>query len=170
MDQRPRDRRSLLFATTQLVNEVSRSILESDQINQFRRPLFTFTRRDALEEQWETDVLEDIHRRQEIEKLKDKPRAVAPVFRERSVIRSVQGEAIDKDLPGSWIFESGQEMNKSTLAAAARSAHRDKFISRDFQRHTVQRVHSPLASLIMTRDIPERDQGSLIRHGRGSRK
>ena len=170
MDQRTRDRRPLLLATAELMSEVSRSIRESDQINQLRRPPFTFMRRDALQEQWKTDVLKHIHRREEIEELKDKAHALAPVSRERTVIRSVQGEAIDKDLPGGWILESSQEMNEGALATTARSAHRDKFISRDFQRDTVQRVHRPVASLIMSRDIPERDQGSLIRHGRGSRK
>jgi hypothetical protein len=31
-------------------------------------------------------------------------------------------------------------------------------------------VHRPVARLIVARDIPQRDQGSFIRHGRSRRK
>ena len=42
VDQRAGDRRSLLLATAELMSEVSRSVSEPDQIDQLRRPFFTF--------------------------------------------------------------------------------------------------------------------------------
>ena len=110
--------------------------------------------RDTLQEQWKAHVLEHVHRRQEIEELKDKANATAPVFRESPVIRTVQREPIDKDLPSGRILKPRQEMDERALAAAARSTHRDKFILRDFQRDAVQRVHCSLAGLIIARDTP----------------
>ena len=170
VNQGPGDCRPLLLAAAELMGEMSRSIREPDQINQFRGPFFTFVRRHPLQEQGKADVFEHIHRRQKVEELKDEADAAAPIFRKRVVVRTVQRKAIDKNLARGRIFESGQEMNERALAAAARPAHRDKFIPRDFQRNAVQRVHRPLAGRIMARDIPERDQGSFIRHGRSSRK
>ena len=132
MDQRARDCRALLLATAELMCEVKRSIGEPNQINQLLRSFFAFGRRRSLQEQWEADVFEHIHRRQEIEELKDKAHVSAPVLRERLVIGLVQREAIDENLSSSRILESSQEVNKRALAATARSAYRHEFIPSDF--------------------------------------
>ena len=126
--------------------------------------------RHALQEQRETDVFEHVHRRQEIEELKDKAEPPAPIVRQSGVIGRVQGEAIDHNFARGRMIEAGEQMNERALAAAARSAHRHELIPRDFQRDAVERVHRPVARRIMARDIPQRDQGSFIRHGRGRRK
>jgi hypothetical protein len=95
MDQSARDCRPLLLATAELMREMKRSISEPNQINQLRRSFFTFVRRHSLQEQGEADVFERIHRRQEVEELKNKPDLPAPELRKRFVIRAMQREAID---------------------------------------------------------------------------
>src|ERR1022692_4584307 len=117
-------------------------------------------RRTALQKQWEADVFEHVHRRQEIEELKDKTKPPTPVVRESGVISGVQGETINNNFARCWILQAGEKMNKGALSTAARSIHRHKFIPRDFQRDAVQCVHRSLPGLIMARDIPQRDQGS----------
>lgn len=170
MHERAGDGRPLLLAATELMNEMRRTIGQADQRDEFLRPFFAFVRRQTLQEQWETDVFEHVHRRQEIEELKDKPKAPAPVVRQSGVVSGVQGETIDNNFARGRMLEAGQKMNEGAFAAAARSAHGHKLIPRNFQRDAVERVHGPVAGLIMARDIPQRDQGSFIRHGRSRRK
>ena len=170
MHERAGDGRPLLLAAAELMNEMCRTIGEADQSDEFRRPFFAFVRRQTLQEQWETDVFEHVHRRQEIEELKDKSDPPAPVLRQSGIIGRVQGKTLNHNFARGRILKAGQKMNERTFAAAARPAHRDKFIPRDFQRDAVERVHRPVARLIMARDIPQRDQGSFIRHGRSRRK
>src|SRR5204862_4990111 len=143
------------------MSKMSRSLIEADQINQLRRPFFTFCRRQALQKQWETDVFKHVHRRQKIEELKDETKPATPVFRESSVSSRVQGKTINHNFAGGWLLKARQKVNERALATAARSAHRHKFIRHDFQRNAVQGVHRSLARLIITRDIPQRDQGGF---------
>ena len=55
----------------------------------------------------------------------------------------MQSKIADKNLAARGMIEPGQEMDQRALAAAARSADRDKFVPRDFERNTVERVHRP---------------------------
>src|SRR6187397_2982277 len=64
------------------------------------------------------------------------------------------------------MIESGKKMNERALAAAARTADRDKLVARDFERNAVQRVHGALAARIFATQILERDQASFIRQRR----
>src|SRR5438105_1160686 len=128
MDQCPCDRRPLLFATAELMNKMSRALMEAHQINRFCRPFFTFRDRPALQEQRETDVFEHVHSREKIEELKNKAQPAPPVFRQSSIIRRVQGKSVNYNFARSWMLQPGQQVNKRALAAAARSAHRHKFV------------------------------------------
>ena len=62
---------------------------------------------NALQEQWETDVLKHIHRRQKIEELKDKTKPPTPVVRERGVISGVQGETINNNFAPCRLLQAG---------------------------------------------------------------
>jgi hypothetical protein len=82
----------------------------------------------------------------------------------------MQGKPIDKDFAGRGMVEATQEMDQRALAAPARAADGHELMARNFEGNTGERVHRPLAALIFTGDIPERDQASFIRYGRGRRK
>ena len=89
MNQRPCNRSSLLLSTAQLMDEMARPIAESNQIDYFCRPSFTLALRHTLQQQRETNVFEQVHCRQQIEKLKDESHPASAIFREGSIIGCV---------------------------------------------------------------------------------
>src|SRR5664279_6107809 len=141
------------------MNEMGRAVGQADQNDEFLRSFSALLQRETLQEQWETDVFQHVHRRQEIEELKNKSEPPAAIVRQSGVIGRVQGKTLNLNFAGGRIFEAGQKMNERAFAAPARPAYRDKLIPRDLQRDAVERVHRPVARLIMARDIPQRDQG-----------
>ena len=78
MDQGTRDRGPLLFAAAELMHEMSSRgpsfrPLRATHARAFRALAVSH----ALQEQWKADVFEHVHRRQEIEELKNQARADA---------------------------------------------------------------------------------------------
>jgi hypothetical protein len=69
------------------MDEMVAALAESDQVDQLSRAPFAFVWRNALQEQWKRDVLEHVHRGEEIEKLKDKTDLAAPELSQGRVIR-----------------------------------------------------------------------------------
>lgn len=132
-----------------------RTLRQADQADQFRRALFAFRGRNALEEQGQRNVLTHVHRRQQIEELENEAHLVAAELRQRSIIRGLESETIHNDFSGRGMIEARQEMNQRTLAATARPADGDKLVPRYFQRNAVERVHGALAALILAGDVFE---------------
>ena len=117
----------------------------------------------ALQQQRKADVLQHVHRRQQIEELEDKPQAMAPVIGQRRVAGSMQSETVHFDLAARRRIESGEQMQQRAFAAATRPGDSDKLAARDLQRDTVERVHRAFAAPIMARDVSQRDQACSIR-------
>src|SRR5688500_3940983 len=131
MDQRSGDGRALLFAAAELMEEMVGPLPQPDQIDQLLRTLLAFPRSDSLEQQRKGNVLQHVHRRQEVEELEDEADLPTTKLRQRSVIGRMEGEPIDDNLAGSGMIQSTQEMDQGALAAAARAADGHKFVARD---------------------------------------
>ena len=78
MNQGTRDCRPLLFAPTELMKKMIRPLPEPHRIDQLGGSFIAFPRRDALQEQWKSNVLPDVHRREKIKELKDEAYLAAP--------------------------------------------------------------------------------------------
>lgn len=78
MHQGAGNRRPLLFAPAELMNEMLRPLPQPDQFDQFRGSLVDFPRGDPLQKQGKRDVLPNIHGRQKVEELKDEADLAAP--------------------------------------------------------------------------------------------
>ena len=170
MDQRARDGGALLFAAAELMHEMRRALRHSDQLEQLARTRLALAMRHALQQQRKADVLDHVHRRQQIEELEDEAEPVPAVIGQRRIVRCMQREPVDEDLAARRRIEAGEQMHERALAAAARAGDRDEFAARDLERDAVERMHGALAAPIMAGDVAERDQACLIRQRREARK
>lgn len=162
MDQGARNRRALLFAAAELVHKMSGARLHRDEFEQLMRARLAFRESDALEQKGKSDVFQHAHRREQIEELKDKAEPVASIVGQCSVVRLLQRKAIDFDFASRRCFQSSEQMHQGALATAARATDRHELAARDLERNVIDRMHGALATLIITRDIAERDQACLI--------
>ncbi len=133
MNQRPGDRRSLLLTAAQLMNKMIGPFPQPDELDQFSRALVAFLWRNTLKQERQGNVLAHVHRRQQVEELKDEPDLVPPEIRQRRIIRCLQRQTIDNDLAGRRTIQSREQMNQRALTAPARAANRDKLVSRDLE-------------------------------------
>ena len=153
MDKGARDCRPLLFAAAQLMNEVRRAVGEPDEREQFPRPRRCLLRCDPLEQQRQADILECVHRWQEIEKLKDEAEPAPAELRQGSVIRTRQIQPIDDNLARGRPIEAGDEMEKGAFAAAARTDDRDELMPRDCEGDILERMDGALARFVGAANI-----------------
>jgi hypothetical protein len=89
MDERPGDRRPLLFPAAELMNEMLGAFSQPHQLDEFVGAFVAVGRGDTLEEQRQRHVLPHIHGRQQIEKLEHQTDPVPAEFRESRVVRRV---------------------------------------------------------------------------------
>ena len=94
----------------------------------------------AGEEQGEGHVLQDVHRRQEVEKLENDPEVLPAVAGQRGLVGGVQGEVADEEFPGGRAIQAAEEVQQGGFAAAARAGDGGELALGDFEGQGVQRA------------------------------
>lgn len=153
MNKGARDCCPLLFAAAQLMDEVRRAIGKADEREQLLRPRRRLSRCNPLEQQWQADILERVHRWQEIEKLKHKSEPAPAKVRQGSVVRGRQIQAVDDNLARGRPIQPGNEMEEGAFAATARTEDGDELVPRDRERDILQRVDRAFARFVRAANV-----------------
>src|SRR6266705_5747220 len=153
MDEGARDRGALLLAAAELVDEMVRARREANEIEHLLGTGAALRERNALQQKRHADVLQYVHRRQQMKKLKHQTKSTPSIFRNFFVIRFMQRDAINVNFSGGRSIQPGQQMDERALAAAARSRYGNKFVPRALERNPVQRAHGAFATAVITRNI-----------------
>src|ERR1700722_20566764 len=82
MHQSASDGRALHLASAKLMHKVMLAFLHSDQLEHFAGAIRRLTKFDSLKLEWDTDILQDVERRQQVKELEDYAQISCPVIRQ----------------------------------------------------------------------------------------
>src|SRR5262249_55778465 len=142
VDERPRNRNPLLFATGQGTRVGRDAVLKAHQFQDVKcaAPLLHLTNAQPFTHK--RNVLEDGTRRNELEVLENEADPAA-VFLNLASGQQRQIVAVDEDLALARAFLQEQQSEKGGLARAARAGQKDELAFVDGQREVLQRVQPP---------------------------
>ena len=144
MAERTRDRDALLFATRQHIRVTVRPIRKTDGSEQFLDALLRLAHRYSIEFENEANIVRDIERRHEVERLVDEANMLTPEQRAVALGQAGQVDTGNEDAAGIRRIDTGNEVQQCRLARAAAAANRNRLATLKLGAYVVQ--HEMLAS------------------------
>ncbi len=96
---------------------------------------------NALEQKRHHDVLQNAHRRQQIEELENDPQRVAPISGEILFRGLMQRRFANKNLAAGRLVQPAKQMHQGAFATAALASDRDEFPSFDPSGNVIERMN-----------------------------
>jgi hypothetical protein len=125
---------------------------QTDEVKGVESPAPSVTRCHSRDEQGQLDVLDGGQHRHQVVELKDEAHALRAVAGAFSVRQTCEADAVDPNLAGGDVVQSGQAVEKGGLSAAARTHDGHHLAAIQTEIHTLQGVHLDLPGVICLPD------------------